>query len=468
MALGLVLTFPRQEAVRLWAVSWVLLALGALEAFATSRLEGSFSGAAELTIRTFFVLGALATLAQGFLSWFQVTPDRGGGAGLRTVLWGGSVLTLVPVALGSTQTSYPAAVLVALWSFVPVLICLFLVVARGLSRDRGPVRAQSVGLLQALAWGALPFSVSWMVLPWFPGLGWSLGFPPFVVLGAVLQFRALVHYDTRFHHHHASPFLVQKTQDLVVFLQADGRVQAVNPAVRTLLDLDDGILVGRPLASLAADDQARRLLGPLEALAFPTWEGNLSLAHRNGRPVPVHLVFRRVHNPAREAVGAVLLLSDLRATRPVDEADRDDLLTTLANRRWVLELLEAEFQRSKRYGNPLTVLWLEISGLEAVEKASGTAGVDEVLRRVGAVLRAGLRKTDFCGRVGGREFLAVLPETPLDRAAVVSNRIEKMFALASEGEAPGAVLRVGVAALDAGSESTDDFVAQARLAVPPG
>jgi len=207
-------------------------------------------------------------------------------------------------------------------------------------------------------------------------------------------------------------------------------------------------------------------LGALEALTFPDWEGTLSILHRTGRALPIHVVYRRIHNPAREAVGAVLLLYDMRVPRHLDLSSREDLLTALANRRWVLELLEAEFQRVKRYGGPLAALWVTVDHLDQITAQFGAEAADEVLRRVGAVLRGGLRKTDFCGRVGPAEFLVALPETAADRARLVSGRLEKMFALASEGEATGAGLRIGVAGLDEDVASTEDFVARVRAAVP--
>jgi len=239
----------------------------------------------------------------------------------------------------------------------------------------------------------------------------------------------------------------------------------VNPAFVALIDEEEATLVGRATSELGADPDSRRLLVPLESLTFPDWEGTMALAHRSGTPIPVHLVYRRVHNPAREAVGAVLLVHDLRIPHRLDLTTREDSLTALSNRRWVLELLEAEMIRSQRYGNPLAVLLITVDQWDALVTRTGLPGANEVLRRIAAILRGGLRKTDFCGRVGVEEFLVVLPETPQDRAGVVATRLEKMFALTDEEEV-GSGLRIGVASLDESMATTDDFLARVRAAVP--
>lgn len=463
-----VIVFPKVSAVRLWAGSWLLAAAGCLLVSLSPLVALYFWGTVELTLRTSLVLGSGLLLALGFLGWFRLSPDRGKGVWLRTFLWGGTVLALVPVALGLTERNLWAWTLVTAWAGVPVVLAAGLLSVLGLRDHKPSVRSQSLGLLRALSFGPVLYVLSWMVLPAFPALGWPLGFPPLLVLGAALTLWALVHHDTRFHHRHTSGFLVEKIPDTVVFLQADGRIQASNPALHGLLDYEESDLTGRTLSSLGADEEGRSLLGPLEMLTFPDWEGRLSVLHRSGRPVPVHLVFRRIHNPAREAVGAVILLHDLRLPRRIDLTLHEDALTALSNRRWVLELLEAEYQRVKRYGGPLSALWFSLDGLEEVERRFGWETCDDVLRRMGAILRGGLRKTDFCGRLEDQAFLAVLPETTADRAEQVGHRIEKMFLLSTEGESCGAALRFAAATLDDSADSGEAFVAQLRSSVTSG
>jgi diguanylate cyclase (GGDEF)-like protein len=87
-----------------------------------------------------------------------------------------------------------------------------------------------------------------------------------------------------------------------------------------------------------------------------------------------------------------------------------DALTGLANRRHVLEELERELQRCDRTGKPLAILMIDLDHFKEVNDRLGHAVGDVVLAEVAARCRARLRAVDLCGRLGGEEFLVVLPE----------------------------------------------------------
>lgn len=457
IAVVLVMLFP-PRAARRWAFSWSLIALGCAEVALAPALEWQLWPTSEAVVRTALVAGSMLALLFGFFLWSE--PRRRVGA--KTVLWLGLLASLVPPALGWTRDNPWAWAWTVGWAWVP-LVATIVLVARGAGSPSPLVRSQARGFLWALLVGPFPFLLSWSVTPSWGFSWWGLGLPPFALLGAALMTRTLVYHDSRFHPEKATSFLVENVQDAVLFLQSEGRVQDLNPALKALLDQDQG-LRGQPLSLLGADEVSHRCLGPLEALALADWEGTVQLTHRTGRPVPVHLVYRRIHNPARKAVGAVVLLHDLRHSRRVDLSHREDPVTNLANRRWTLELFETEFQRVRRYGGPLTALWLTLGGLEALEQRSGAEACDEVLRRLGGILRGGLRRTDFCGRVEQREVLVVLPETTAEKGQLVGYRLAKMFALAFEGES-GVFLEVVVGNL-ADEASSSEFLAHLKSAVP--
>jgi diguanylate cyclase (GGDEF)-like protein len=100
-------------------------------------------------------------------------------------------------------------------------------------------------------------------------------------------------------------------------------------------------------------------------------------------------------------------------------------LTGVLRREAVLEILEREAQRATRYGRPLAVAMVDLDHFKAVNDRFGHLGGDGVLQRVAQILRGGLRATDSIGRYGGEEFLLVLPETPLDGAVAVAEKIRE-------------------------------------------
>ncbi len=98
-------------------------------------------------------------------------------------------------------------------------------------------------------------------------------------------------------------------------------------------------------------------------------------------------------------------------------------LTGLLRREAVLEVLEKELQRAVRYGRPLTVGMADLDHFKQINDRYGHLTGDALLKRVAVALASGLRSADSVGRYGGEEFLFVLPETELEGAAVVAEKI---------------------------------------------
>lgn len=105
------------------------------------------------------------------------------------------------------------------------------------------------------------------------------------------------------------------------------------------------------------------------------------------------------------------------------EQIRTDFLTGLNNRQTVLQRLETELDRASRYSRPLTLAMLDLDNFKSINDRFGHQAGDRVLMQIGQVLRAELRSSDFAGRYGGDEFVLVMPETDIEHASVVVERI---------------------------------------------
>jgi diguanylate cyclase (GGDEF)-like protein len=105
-----------------------------------------------------------------------------------------------------------------------------------------------------------------------------------------------------------------------------------------------------------------------------------------------------------------------RARRDRLSADHDELTGALT-RGTGMRSVEYEIARAKRTGEPLTLAFVDVDGLKAVNDTQGHAVGDALLRNVVTALRSGLRETDLIVRCGGDEFLCVLPGATRDAAA---------------------------------------------------
>jgi diguanylate cyclase (GGDEF)-like protein/PAS domain S-box-containing protein len=104
-----------------------------------------------------------------------------------------------------------------------------------------------------------------------------------------------------------------------------------------------------------------------------------------------------------------------------------DYLTDLPNRRSFMEQGEAEFSRTQRYENPLAILMLDIDHFKKINDDYGHQAGDVVLKKLAMIFQDVLRKVDITGRLGGEEFAVILPETTIDKAVEVAERLRELI-----------------------------------------
>ncbi|CAL95266.1 sensor domain-containing diguanylate cyclase [Azoarcus olearius] len=137
---------------------------------------------------------------------------------------------------------------------------------------------------------------------------------------------------------------------------------------------------------------------------------------------------------------------------------RRDALTGLPNRLAANEQLTEEFLRMKRSLVPYAVLMADIDLFKRINDGHGHAVGDAVLRHVAGVIRSSLRITDFVARVGGEEFLVLLPNTDIEAAAVVAEKIRVAVEGAAAPEVGQVTLSIGVGRAVSAHPSPDDAV----------
>ena len=105
-----------------------------------------------------------------------------------------------------------------------------------------------------------------------------------------------------------------------------------------------------------------------------------------------------------------------------------DELTNVLNRRGFDEVANREFEISKRYARPLSMIMLDIDHFKATNDTYGHSVGDEILKEIAFRCRTKIRETDFISRHGGEEFLILLIEQKRENARLVAERIRKYIA----------------------------------------
>jgi diguanylate cyclase (GGDEF)-like protein len=202
-------------------------------------------------------------------------------------------------------------------------------------------------------------------------------------------------------------------------------------------------LADTPVLFVSANRDPARKARLLERGASDTIEKPFHPAELRARLV-VHLRLRQLRNELREK------------NQQLERLSVTDALTGLRNRRFAEWFLSGELERSRRHGNPLAVLLVDIDHFKRVNDAHGHAAGDAALRHVATLLAREVRKTDVCARWGGEEFLMGLAQVPLEGALALADRQREAVEASPLVLPSGARLALTVSIGVAGVLPTDD------------
>ena len=146
-----------------------------------------------------------------------------------------------------------------------------------------------------------------------------------------------------------------------------------------------------------------------------------------------------------------------------------DAMTGVFNHSAFMEVLARDFARSRRYGETLTILMLDIDFFKRINDGYGHAVGDEALRSLARVLKSELRTVDSIGRLGGEEFGIILPNTAGDPALHLAERLRQQVAdivvKSRNHEEVRFTTSVGVAQMDINDIDAERLLARADAAL---
>ena len=135
--------------------------------------------------------------------------------------------------------------------------------------------------------------------------------------------------------------------------------------------------------------------------------------------------------------------------RKLEQLSISDGLTGLYNHRHLHELLQEEFERSSRTGEPVSVVMFDLDRFKRVNDTYGHQAGDHVLKTLADILRETAREIDRLGRYGGEEFMAILPDSGPDAGLTFAERVREAVEARefriSDGDAIDMTISAGVA-----------------------
>ncbi len=127
-----------------------------------------------------------------------------------------------------------------------------------------------------------------------------------------------------------------------------------------------------------------------------------------------------------ELLGVTRLLEE--ANAKLQAQSSLDGLTGIANRRRFEEFMEIEWKRARRNKTPISLIMIDIDSFKAYNDNYGHLAGDDCLKQIARALQKGLKRPgDLLARYGGEEFVVVLPETPLEGAALLAEEMRELI-----------------------------------------
>ncbi|HQS37625.1 MAG TPA: diguanylate cyclase, partial [Methylotenera sp.] len=284
------------------------------------------------------------------------------------------------------------------------------------------------------------------------------------------QEAALQESEKRFH----STFVSAPIGMAIVSL--DGHFTQVNEALANILGYTIKQLQKKTFYQITHPDDLQSDILQFEQLRdalIKNYQMEKRYIHKKGNLIWVLLSISVVRDAANKALYFISQVQDITERKflmdKLSLQARLDYLTNLSNRRHFMEQADAELQRARRYQNPLALLMIDIDHFKTINDNYGHKTGDLVLQKLSAMLIDSLRQVDIVGRIGGEEFAILLPESKLENAVEVAERLRVQVANTKLALESGQLVRftvsIGVALLDKPDINLDTLFSSADEAL---
>lgn len=295
------------------------------------------------------------------------------------------------------------------------------------------------------------------------------------------------------HEFHWLVDMLESVEVGLVVLDLDYRVQAWNGFMESHSGVTASSIRGEVLFDFFPDLPQPWLMRKIESVsmlntrAFTSWEQRPYLFRfRNTRPITGTQPFMYQNltiSPLSDANGKVnkicLMIYDVtaiasgrmaleQANEELSRLSMTDRLTGLLNRGTWENYIDAEFERYRRYGHQTALVMFDIDHFKPINDTYGHLAGDVVIKHTAQVMRDSLRAVDRAGRYGGEEFGIILPETDVEGAKIICERIRETIenSVVQTDAAPITyTISIGIAPLNETPENYMQWLQQADEAL---
>lgn len=245
--------------------------------------------------------------------------------------------------------------------------------------------------------------------------------------------------------------LVDNAVEGIITTNDKGNIITFNPAAERIFGYSKSQVMGRSIGILVPREQIREYVKLMSKMICESVTSNQQSnkeleadgLHRNGKLIPLELsvtqiktqqgtqftgIIRDISDRKQQEVELSKAYADLqKAHELMEEQNRRDSLTGLANRRFLDQILAREWARTERKGsNELSIILCDIDYFKRYNDTYGHLEGDDCLRKVAKVLADSFtRKVDLVARYGGEEFMIVLPDTSAFAAVAMAETMRK-------------------------------------------
>lgn len=229
--------------------------------------------------------------------------------------------------------------------------------------------------------------------------------------------------------------IYEQLPDIYYRVDMAGIIAMASPASSAILGYAPEEMVGKPMVDLYKNPEDRkRVVAQIAAGAGKPVQVEMEMVHKDGRTIWIlaHTFLR--YDDGGQPRWMEGVARDITARKQMEQqlADlvRTDSLTGLYSRSYFMEQSEEVIRLMKRHHRPMSVIIADLDHFKQVNDTYGHLGGDRVLIAFAETCRKVIRESDLLGRLGGEEFGLVLPETPLQQARVLAERLREATAAA--------------------------------------